>query len=1063
MQNRGVIIFIAAGIAIACLFQLSFTFMTNKVERDADHYASRKEVHLMAEKLAQGNELRNNYIYDSLHREERSDYLDSMSTEKVYNILIRKYTYRECKKRELNLGLDLKGGMNVMLEVSVEDIIKEMAVDKSDTLFKRIIEVARKKKKVSQSDFVTLFAESYKEVAPENYSLAYFFATAEFKGRIDPNTPDEEVINVIREESDDAIDRAFKILRTRIDKFGVAQPTIQMMAQSGRILVELPGIKDPDRVKELLQSTAQLEFWNTYEYAEVYSYFEEADKKLASMYNRKTTTEETAADSLQAEAMDTDTLPPAEEEGEPDLLETLSQEETDTAAEENILDQISDDNVSDEAPAGQQSFEEYAREHPLMAYLQPALSRDENGQYFPGRGPVVGYAQGKDTARVNRMLDEVKNVLPADMELRWHIKPIDEEETTFPLVALKVTSRDGSAALGGEVITDARQDFGQGGGNEITMSMNAEGTKTWRRLTAAAAPEKRSIAIALDDYVYSHPFVQNEIPNGRSSITGDFTLEEAKDLANILKAGKLPAPAHIVQEAVVGPTLGKEAIQDGIISFIIAFVLVLFYMVLYYNRAGLIADFALLTNIFFIFGVLASYQAALTLPGIAGIVLTLGMAVDANVIIYERIKEEVRLGKGIRLAISDGYKNAYSAIIDGNVTTLLTGIVLLSFGSGPVKGFATTLIIGILSSLFSAIFISRLIFTSLLNNNKIITFDNRVTRNWLQNVNFDFIGWRKKAYVISAIVIGLGIVSLVMRGLSPGVDFSGGRSYVVRFDQEVATNDIRSSLTGIFEGQVPEVKTFGPDRQVKITTKYLIDNDDKSIDSIVSSRLFTGLEEYFIDNLTYERFMSDEEGKLVGVLSSQMVGPTIADDIKRDALLAVGIALLLIFIYIAARFRKWQYGLGGLSALLHDSLIAVSMYSIFYNVLPFSLEVDQAFIAAILTIIGYSINDTVIIFDRIREFTAMYPKRLFKDNVNAALNSTLARTFNTSGTTLIVLLTIFIFGGEIIRGFSFALLVGVAIGTYSSLFNASPVAYELITARNKKKENLQKTKSKNKR
>jgi len=685
--------------------------------------------------------------------------------------------------------------------------------------------------------------------------------------------------------------------------------------------------------------------------------------------------------------------------------------------------------------------------------LNPALIQNEEGQYYPNRGPAVGYSLAKDTARVNEMLrsvwDEVN--FPRDLKLLWTHKPVDDEQLRFQLIGLQKT-REGTAALGGEVVVNARQDFSQSGGNEITMTMNSEGAKDWKRLTAEAAPENRSIAIVLDDYVYSSPFVQNEIPNGRSSITGKFTLEEAKDLANILEAGKLPAPARIIQEAVVGPSLGKEAINSGLISFIIAFILVLFYMLMYYNRAGLIADLALLTNIFFLFGVLASLQAVLTLPGIAGIVLTLGMAVDANVIIFERVKEEIRTGKGIRLAISDGYKNAYSAIIDGNVTTLLTGVVLYIFGSGPVQGFATTLIIGILSSLFSAIFISRLIFTWMLNRNKHIALDNKITSKWLVGVNFNFMNFRKKAYLISAVVILIGLVSLVSRGLSPGVDFSGGRTYVVRFDQDVKTNEIRTALSKTFNNDMPEVKTYGPERQVKITTKYLIEDETPGVDAEIMSKLFEGLKPFFKEQINYELFKSEEEGKLIGVLSSQMVGPTIADDIKKASVLAVSIALIIIFLYIALRFRKWQFGLGGISALVHDSLITISMYSIFYNVLPFTLEVDQAFIAAILTIIGYSINDTVIIFDRIREFTGIYPKRTFKENVNAALNSTLARTFNTSGTTLVVLLTIFIFGGEMIRGFMFALLIGVAVGTYSSLFNASPVAYDLIMSGKKKQE-----------
>jgi len=580
------------------------------------------------------------------------------------------------------------------------------------------------------------------------------------------------------------------------------------------------------------------------------------------------------------------------------------------------------------------------------------------------------------------------------------------------------------------------------------MTMNSEGARIWRRLTAENIGQ--SIAIVLDGYVYSFPTVQSEIAGGRSSITGNFTIAEAQDLANILRAGSLPAPARIVEEAIVGPSLGQEAIRTGLNSFIIAFLLVLIYMVFYYNRAGIVADIALITNIFFLFGVLASLGAVLTLPGIAGIVLTLGMAVDANVIIYERVLEEIRAGKGLRLAISDGYKNAYSAIIDGNVTTLLTGIVLFTFGSGPVQGFATTLIIGILCSLFTAIFVTRMIFIWLLDTKRTLSFDNDITRNAYAKVFINFLKPRKTFYIISGIVILLGVTSLSLRGLQYGVDFAGGRSYVVRFDNDVVTTDIRSQLTAAF-GEAPEVKTFGPSNQIRITTNFLIDEDTETTDSIVEATLFEAIKDNFEAPLTFQEFVADDDDKLVGRMSSQKVGPTIARDIKTSAVMAVFFALIIIFMYIAFRFKGWQFGIAGLSALFHDTIIVISIYSIFYNILPFNLEVDQAFIAAILTIIGYSINDTVIIFDRIRENMRLYPKRDLETNINSSLNSILARTINTSGTTLMVLLTITIFGGEVIRGFSFALFVGVAVGTYSSLFNATPIAYDLLKRKQLKK------------
>ncbi|RLD56373.1 MAG: protein translocase subunit SecDF, partial [Bacteroidetes bacterium] len=736
-------------------------------------------------------------------------------------------------------------------------------------------------------------------------------------------------------------------------------------------------------------------------------------------------------------------------------------------SESSLLEQLEADTSG--ISQDDENFEEYAKKNPLYAYLNPAYVKSQkDGQYYPGQSAVMGYSAVKDTAKVNKLLRDVSSVFPRDLRFAWVSKPRVEGSNVLELVGLKA-SRDGKASMGGEVITDARQDYDQNGRVEVSMSMDSDGAKTWKRLTGENIG--RQIAIVLDDYVYSFPNVNGEIPNGQSSISGgDMEVDEAKDLANILKAGKLPARARIVEEAVVGPSLGKEAVSAGLWSFVIAFVLVLIYMIFYYNRAGWVADLALITNIFFLFGVLASFGAVLTLPGIAGIVLTLGMAVDANVIIYERIKEEIRAGKGMRLAIADGYKNAYSAIIDGNVTTLLTGIVLFVFGSGPVQGFATTLIIGILSSLFSAIFISRLIFTWALNTNKTVNFSTNLTKDTLANANYNFIGMRKTAYIISSILIIASIASLAVRGLNYGVDFKGGRTYVVRFDQSVKTNDVRTALSKTFvtdEGETvaPEVKTFGPDSQVKITTSFLIDDNEINVDSIIQTRIFEGVQQFYKNkNISYEDFSSDKESesKLVGILSSQKVGPTIADDIRNRSVLAIFFALIVIFIYIAIRFRKWQFGLGGVLALFHDTIITIGIFSMFYNILPFSLEIDQAFIAAILTIIGYSINDSVIIFDRIREYTGLHRKTSLQDNMNNALNSTLARTINTSGTTLVVLLTIFIFGGEIIRGFTFALLVGVLVGTYSSLFTASPISFDLLGLKAKKEEVVEKGKSRKK-
>ena len=1031
MQNRGAIKFFAITFAIVCLFQLSFTFFTAQIENKADNYSTNETTINLAKELSKGHELLEGFLFDSIAHARRNYYLDSMSNEIVYNILIRKYTYQDCKEREINLGLDLKGGMNVTLEVKVGDIVKALSGNSQNPVFQEALRNAYQKQKDSQKDFVTLFGEAFEEVDP-NARMAAVFNTVELKDKISYNSTNEEVLQVIRDETDGAIDRAYNILNTRINRFGVAQPNIQRLAQSGRILVELPGIKDPQRVRKLLQGTAKLEFWETYSFSEIQNYFGEANKKLRTSLKIDEITEE-----------ETTTVKETTE------VETAEAETTEEAIEEetSLLDQIKGDTTLD---IGEQdkTFEEYAKENPLYAYLTPAYYPNEQGQYVAGQGATVGWAAIKDTAMVNNMLRKTKKILPRNLKLAWSVKPDVNRPDVLELVALKVTSRDGECALSGDVVVDARQDYSQNGEVAVTINMNSDGARIWKRLTGDNIGKQ--IAIVLDNYAYSHPNVNSEIPSGRSEISGgNMSIEEAKDLANILKAGKLPAPARIVEEAVVGPSLGKEAINAGLLSFIIAFILVLIYMIFYYNRAGWISDLALLTNIFFLFGVLASLQAVLTLPGMAGIVLTLGMAVDANVIIYERIKEEIRAGKGVRLAIADGYRNAYSAIIDGNVTTLLTGVVLYIFGSGPVQGFATTLIIGILSSLFSAIFISRIIFTTLLNKNKKVNFSNKFTKNILANANFNFLNMRKTAYIISTIVIIIGIGSLATRGLNFGVDFSGGRTYVIRFDQDVSTKDIRKSLEVEFVEALalPEVKTFGPSKQIKITTSYMIDNDAKEVDSIIQSKLFNGLKDFYEDkSIAYKDFVSDSDmkDKLIGILSSQKVGPTIADDIRNKAVMAITFALIAIFIYIAIRFKKWQYGLSGVVALFHDSLITISLFSLFYTIMPFNLEIDQAFIAAILTIIGYSINDSVIIFDRIREYISLYPKKELKVNMNNALNSTLARTINTSGTTLIVLLIIFIFGGEIIRGFTFALLVGVMVGTYSSLFVASPIAYDLI-------------------
>lgn len=1040
MQNKGAIRLFAIVFAAICIYQLTFTFMSRKIEGDAEEFANAPEVVELANDLANGDALKEGVIFDSISKAREKFYLDSIQNEVV---LFWRYTYKDVKEREINLGLDLKGGMNVTLEVSVPDIIVALSGKSKNETFREAVALAREKQKSSDEAFLYLFEQSINEIDP-NFSLASVFSTIDLKDKINYNSTNQEVIDVLDGEIEGAIDRTFNILNTRINRFGVAQPNIQKLSTNGRILVELPGIKDPDRVRKLLQGTAQLEFWETYEFSETVQYFALANQTLAEMNKVNEVLENnTEEDTTDGESADEQVNGNQEQDTNLDEAVTENQEES------SLLADIEQDTSAslDEGLAAEQFYEN----NPLYEYLQPNFQQDPStGNVYPSKGAAVGYASVKDTSAVNALMKRAKNVFPNNMRFMWTIKPMTKGSDVHALVAIKVTNRDGEPALGGDVIVDASQEYSPTGQVEVSMAMNAEGAITWKRLTGDNIG--RQVAIALDGYIYSYPVVNTEIAGGRSSISGgDMDVEEAQDIANILKAGKLPAPARIVQEEVVGPSLGQEAITAGLWSFVIAFALVLVYMLFFYNRAGWVADLALLINILFIFGVLASLGAVLTLPGIAGIVLTIGMAVDANVIIFERIKEEVGLGKGMRLAITDGYKNAYSAIIDGNVTTLLTAIVLNIFGSGPIQGFATTLIIGIFASLFSAIFITRLVFTNLLDKNATLRFGTTATMNFLKNTNIDFIGKRKMAFVISGALIIISLGSLFTKGLSYGVDFAGGRTYIVRFDQNVNTGDIRESLSPLFD-QTPEVKTFGPDRQVKITTQYMIDDDSEGVDDIIQNKLYEGLKDYYTVPIDYRQFAGDtgDTESLVGILSIQKVGPTIVDEIIRGAFFAIIFALIIIFGYIAIRFKKWQYGLGGVAALFHDTIITLGIFSLFWGILPFSMEMDQAFIAAILTIIGYSINDTVIIFDRIREQVGLHKKNTLQKNMNDALNSTLARTINTSGTTLIVLLAIFIFGGEIIRGFTFALLVGVLVGTYSSLFTASPIAYYFIGESKKK-------------
>ena len=999
MQSKGAIRFVAILLLLASLWQLSFTLVANRQENKAEKYAEAKaEAAMNAAAFGKIAEADKAFYLDSIRKVENRRYIDSISSEKIY----LGYTFKDIQAKAINLGLDLKGGMNVMLQVQLHDLVKALAGGNTAPEFTNALALAKERSVDSRNDFITLFAEACEETS-NGMPLAQIFGTYEMRDQIGPESTDAEVIEVIRAESESAISNSFNVLRNRIDRFGVTQPNIQKLGNSGRILVELPGVKEPERVRKLLQGTASLEFWPTYTNEEIEGYLAEANAFLAQMQAAEETVAEVAE----------------ETESEDILAEELKQAENDAAAEAEIL-----------------------KQNPLFALLQPSGARGH---------ACIGYAHYADTAQINKLLamPQVKQFFPSEFKPMWTVKAsaMDPNENIFELVAIKAPTRDGKAPLDGGAVTDARVQYGNNGGSpEVSMTMNAEGANVWARLTKDNIG--RQIAIVLDGMVYSYPNVQSEISGGSSQITGDFTLEEAEDLANVLKSGKLPAPATIIQEQVVGPSLGAESINAGLISFVIAFILVLLYMLFFYRGAGLVADIALLCNVVLLFGTLVSFGAVLTLPGIAGLVLTLGMAVDANVIIYERIKEELRAGKGLSKAVADGYKNAYSAIVDGQITTLLTGIVLFVFGSGPVQGFATTLIIGIITSVLTSIFITRIIFDDRIVKGKNITFDSKLTRNFLQNTHVDFIGKKKIAYIVSGALILISIVSIFTKGFTYGVDFTGGRTYVVRFDQPVTAEDVRAAALAEFDGAV-EVKQFGGESQMKITTQYLVENESTEADAEVESKLYNSLKGFFADDLTFEEFTSTLDNPN-GIISSDKVGPTIANDITRDAFIAVILALLVIFGYIAVRFRGWTWGLGGVTGLAHTALIVIGFFSLFSGILPFSLDIDQTFIAAILTIIGYAINDTVVIFDRIREYKELHPKADFKQNVNAALNSTLSRTMNTSATTLVTMLAIAIFGGEVIRGLAVALILGIVIGTYASIFIATPIMFDVTKKAEKK-------------
>ena len=989
MQNKGFVKVFAILLTLVCVFYLSFSFVTRHYNNKAKEYAK-----------------------GDLKLEQ--DYLDSLSNEKVW---FGNWTLKQCREMEISLGLDLKGGMNVILEVSVPDVIKALADNKTDEAFNQALATAAKQAISSQDDVITLFVREYHRIAPDA-RLSELFATQQLKDKVNQKTSDAEVEKVLRSEVKAAVDNSYNVLRTRIDRFGVVQPNIQSLEDKmGRIMVELPGIKEPERVRKLLQGSANLEFWETYNAKDVAPYLQAADNKLRSILANEAPADSAAVDSTAA----------------PIMAQATSTADSLAAA------------LKGENKAQTVDLAQIKKEHPLLAVLQVNSS---------GQGPVVAYANYKDTAEINKYLSmrEIQAELPKDLRLKWGVSAYeyDPKGQTFELYAIRSTERNGRAPLEGDVVVSAKDEYDQFGKPAVSMSMNTDGSRRWAQLTKQNIG--KSIAIVLDGYVYSAPNVNTEITGGNSQITGHFTPEQAKDLANVLKSGKMPAPARIVQEDIVGPSLGQASINAGVFSFIVALILLMIYMCSMYGFIpGMVANGALVLNMFFTMGILSSFQAALTMSGIAGMVLALGMAVDANVLIYERTKEELRAGKGVKKALADGYSNAFSAIFDSNLTSIITGVILFNFGTGPIRGFATTLIIGILISFFTAVFMTRLVYEYFMNKDKWLnlTFSSKISKNLMANVHFDFMGRNKQWFTITGIILVICIGSLFVRGLSQSIDFTGGRNFKVQFENAVEPEQVRELIASKFGDSNVSVIAIGTDKKtVRISTNYRIEEEGNNVDSEIEAYLYETLKPVLTQNITLETFIDRENHTGGSIVSSQKVGPSIADDIKTSAMWSVVLALIAIGLYILIRFRNIAYSVGSVVALTSDTLMILGAYSLCWGWMPFSLEIDQTFIGAILTAIGYSINDKVVIFDRVREFFGLYPKRDRKQLFNDSLNTTLARTINTSLSTLIVLLCIFILGGDSIRSFAFAMILGVVIGTLSSLFVASPIAYMMM--KNKK-------------
>ena len=997
MQNKGIVKFIAIVLILVCCFYLSFTFVTR-------HYESKAAA--MGEKAGQ-------------------EYLDSIMNEKVYCGI---YSFKQCRELEMGLGLDLKGGMNVILEVSVPDVIDVLADHKTDAAYKKSMEEAKKEEETSQNDFISLFIKYWKQNS-NGRPLAAVFATQQMKGKVSTQSSDSEVESALRAEVQSAVDNSFNVVRNRIDKFGVVQPNIQKLeGQSGRIMVEMPGVKEPERVRKLLQGSANLEFWETYNTQEIVPLLAQLNQKYAITNGAA----EEVADTTVAEAAAADTT-------------AATAAATDLAAKLAKKDAKADDS---------KAVAEAKKQNPLFSVFQP----------IQGQGlAVVGYANARDTAEVDKIIysEIAAQVLPAECKLRWGAKPEDfggqnTKGDIFALYALKVTEPNGRAPLEGDVITSSKDDFDQMGHPSVSMQMNSDGARRWSQITKQNIG--RGVAIVLDDAVYSAPRILTQIDGGNSSITGNFTIEDTKDLANTLNSGKMPAPTRIVQEEVVGPSLGAQSIQQGIMSFIIAFVLLMVYMIMLYGFIpGILADIALLFNLFFTLGILTSFQAALTMPGIAGIVLTLGTAVDANVLIYERIKEELKRGLSLKEALQKGYSNAFSAIFDSNVTSLITGFILLFFGTGPVKGFATTWIIGIFCSFFTAVFLTRLVYENRLKKDKWLnlTFVTAYSKNLMQNAHYNFMGAYKKSFVVWGVLAIAFVCCFFVRGLSQSIDFTGGRNYVVTLDKETPVEEVRLALTGAFVNTIGEnagkeantsVIALGTDgKTIRVSTNWDIESNNPNVDDEAETILYKALKKGgFVSQENVEAFKNPDVRQGGSIISSAKVGPAVAKDITYGAIISVLIALVAIFVYILVRFRNVAYSTGATVALALDALVVIGMYSALWGIVPMSLEIDQVFIGAILTVIGYSINDKVVVFDRIRENFQLYGKRDRQQLFNDSLNQTLARTINTSVTTLIVLLCIFILGGDSIRSFSFAMILGVVFGTLSSLFIAAPTAFLIM-------------------